>query len=73
MKLFILGFIAALAFIAFIFLVYALIYNPKDGITEEEYNDYMKDYERRLLRDYEKKQEKLRKEQAKREREKLRV
>lgn len=73
MKLFILGFIVALAFIAFVFLIYALIYNPKDGITEEEYNDYMKDYERRLLRDYEKKQEKLRKEQAKREREKLRV
>lgn len=33
----------------------------------------MEDYERRLLRDYEKSREKLRKAQAKREREKLRV
>lgn len=73
MKLFCLGFIAAIAFTALVLLIYALIYNPKDGITEEEYNAYMEDYERRLLRDYEKKQEKLRKAQAKREREKLRV
>lgn len=73
MKIFILGFIAGLAFIALVLLIYALIYDPKDGITEEEYDEYMKDYERRLLRDYEKKQEKLKKTQAKREREKLRL
>lgn len=68
MKLFCLGFIAAVALVFLVLLIYSVIYNPKDGITEQEYEDYMRDYERRLLRDYEKKQEKLRKaEEKKRE------
>jgi hypothetical protein len=73
MKLFCLGFIAAVAFIFLVLLIYSVIYNPKDGITEQEYEDYMKDYERRLLRDYEKKQEKLRKAEEKKKREELRL